>query len=200
MSKYVKNLIAGELQNRLEGVHDAIVVDVVGLDANSTVKLRKLLLEKGIHMLVVKRSMALRATHDTPLRCLFERKQGSVAVVWGCEDFVSLAKEMMAIVKSGEFAKFEIKSGVMDGELLSAEKVAEISKWPNREEQIALLVGRSTRCCKAPSLQSACFLIVPFVSGKTIFTFFEQGCDQTCPKLLLLMISSNSVTKSSASH
>ena len=30
----------------------------------------------------------------------------------------------------------------MDGESLSAEKVLAISKWPNRQEQISLLVGQ----------------------------------------------------------
>lgn len=142
MSKFVKNLIAGEIKDRFDGVEDAILVNVVGMDSESTYKLRKLLREKGIEMLVVKRSLASRAAGDSPLRLLFEEKQGAVAVVWGGEDFVSLAKEMAAIVKSGEFDKFELKSGVMDGEALPAEQVLAVSKWPNRQEQISMLVGQ----------------------------------------------------------
>jgi ribosomal protein L10 len=53
-----------------------------------------------------------------------------------------LAKELAELVKSKEFEKFELKGGVMDGESLTAEKVLEISKWPNRLEQISLLVGQ----------------------------------------------------------
>lgn len=142
MSKYVKNLISNEIKNRLEGVGDAIIVDVIGMDSDSTFRLRKLFREKGISILVVKRSLANRAAEDTPLRPLFSEKVGSVAVVWGCEDFVSLAKEMAAVVKSGEFDKFELKGGVMDGDALSGDEVMAVSKWPNREEQIALLVGQ----------------------------------------------------------
>jgi large subunit ribosomal protein L10 len=142
MSKYVKNLISNEIKNRLEGVDDAIVVNVIGMDSDSTFRLRKLFREKGISILVVKRSLANRAAEDTPLRALFSEKVGSVAVVWGCEDFVSLAKEMAAVVKSGEFEKFELKGGVMDGDALSGDEVMAVSKWPNREEQIALLVGQ----------------------------------------------------------
>ncbi len=142
MSKYVKNLISNEIQNRLEGVEDAIVVNVIGMDSESTFKLRKLLREKNLNILVVKRSLASRATDESPLRVLFGEKQGSVAVVWGGEDFVSLAKEIAAITKEDEFEKFELKGGVMDGDALDAEQVLAVSKWPNRQEQIAMLVGQ----------------------------------------------------------
>jgi ribosomal protein L10 len=142
MSKYVKNLVSNEIKGRLDGVADAIIVDVIGLDSDASFRIRKLFREKGVNMLVVKRSLAYRATEESSLSPLFESKQGSVAIVWGCEDFVSLAKEIAAVIKSGDFEKFILKGGVMDGEALSPEKVLEISKWPNREEQISLLVGQ----------------------------------------------------------
>ena len=142
MSKYVKNLIADEIRNRLDGVGDAIVANVIGMNSDSTFKIRKLLREKGIQMLVVKRSLAGRAAAETQLEPLFADQQGSVAVLWGCEDFVSLAKEVAAIDKLPEFDKFELKGGVMDGEAMDAAKVLDVSKWPNRQEQISLLVGQ----------------------------------------------------------
>ena len=142
MSKYVKNLISNEIRGRLDGVEDAIIVDVIGMDSDSTFRIRKLLREKEIQMLVVKRSLAYRAADETPLRPLFSEKQGSVAVVWGCEDFVSLAKEIAGIIKDDDFEQFVLKGGVMDGEALSADQVMDVSKWPNRQEQIAMLVGQ----------------------------------------------------------
>ena len=143
MSKYVKKLLTNEIKDRLEGVQDAIIADVIGMNSDATFRIRKLLRDKGIQMLVVKRSIANRATEESSLRLLFDHKQGSVAVVWGCEDFVSLAKEIAAIAKNEQqFPKFTLKGGVMDGESLSAEQVVAVSKWPNREEQIAMLVGQ----------------------------------------------------------
>lgn len=142
MSKYVKNLISGDILRRLDGVSDAILVNVIGMDSGSTYSIRKLLRDKKIHMLVVKRSLAARATEGTSLRPMFADREGSMAIVWGSEDFVSLAKEIAAIDKSKTFEKFEIKGGVMDGDALTAEKVLAISKWPNRVEQISMLVGQ----------------------------------------------------------
>lgn len=142
MSKYVKNFITSDIKNRLEGVSDAVVANVIGMDSDSTYRIRKKLRDKGISVLVVKRSLAARAVADSRLGPMFDKQDGSVAVLWGCDDFVSLAKELAGLVKSKEFEKFELKGGVMDGESLTAEKVLEISKWPNRLEQISLLVGQ----------------------------------------------------------
>ena len=110
--------------------------------SRASFRIRKRLREKGINMLVVKRSLAGRAVSESRLEQMFANQQGSVTVVWGCEDFVSLCKEMTAIEKSPEFKGFELKGGVMDGEGLTADQVKDISKWPNREEQIAMLVGQ----------------------------------------------------------
>jgi large subunit ribosomal protein L10 len=142
MSKYVKGLVTGDIKNRLEGVADAILVNVIGMESAATFGIRKKFREKGINMLVIKTSMAARATDGTSLRPMFDRQPGSLAMVWGCEDFVSLAKEVAAIVKSKEFAKFELKGGVMDGEALTPDQVVAISKWPSRTEQISMLVGQ----------------------------------------------------------
>jgi large subunit ribosomal protein L10 len=142
MSKLVKDLVSNDVRRRLSGVQDAVLVNVVGMSSDVTYEFRKTLREKNIEMMVVKRTLAARATEGTQLRPAFEKAAGSVAVVWGCEDFVSLAKAMTQIDNSGKFAKLELKGGVMDGERVSAAKLKEISKWPSRREQISLLVGQ----------------------------------------------------------
>ena len=62
MSKFVKDLITKDLRNRLEGVDDALLVDVIGLKNDKSVALRQRLRKKNIHLLVVKNSLAARAT------------------------------------------------------------------------------------------------------------------------------------------
>lgn len=142
MSKFVKDLISKEFSDRLEGVDDALLVNVIGMNANKTVVLRKQLREKNINLLVVKNSLARRATEGTPLAPAFEGAEGTLALVWGGEDIISLAKEVTALDKSDDFANFEARGGVMEGEGLTAERVKEISKWPNREEQLSILLGQ----------------------------------------------------------
>ncbi len=142
MSKQLKNLISDEVKQRLTGVNDALLANVIGLNSSNTFALRKELRSKNISLLVVKNSLARRATEGTPISKAFDDNEGSLAVVWGGEDFVSLAKELVAIHKKPEFEKFTAKGGVMDGEKLTAEKVIEVSKWPNRAGQISIVLGQ----------------------------------------------------------
>lgn len=142
MSKYVKDLISQEVARRLNGVGDALLVNMIGLDSEKTFQLRKKLREKNIHVLVVKSSLAARATQGTTLAPAFEGTSGSVAVCWGSEDFISLAKEIVTLNDDKDFEQFETRGGVMDGEQLTPARVAEISKWPNRAQQLSMLVGQ----------------------------------------------------------
>ena len=143
MSKLVKNLLAKDLSNRLDGVEDCVLANVIGMDANSTSALRKRLREKGIGMMVVKNSLAQRATEGTSLAAAFEGIGGTNAVLWGADDFVSLVKEATELNKDEEeFEVFETRGGAMDGVQLTPERVLEISKWPSRAEQLSMLVGQ----------------------------------------------------------
>jgi len=142
MSKYVKKLVTDHLRQRFEGVSDALLVNVIGLDANATNRLRTELVSKDINVMVVKNSLAARATEGTPLNPMFQGLTGTAAVCWGSEDIVSLAKEIMALAKREEYEAFQSRGGVMDGEQISAEQVAEVSRWPSRTEQLSILIGQ----------------------------------------------------------
>ena len=143
MSKYVKELITKELGTKLDGIDDALFVNVIGIDANSSVTLRKELRQKQIDLMVVKKSLARRAKEGSPLATALDDMEGSLAVCWGSEDFVSLAKEITRLHDDEEtYPHFETRGGVMDGEQLSPDRVKEISKWPSRSEQLSMLVGQ----------------------------------------------------------
>jgi len=135
MSKLVKNMITRDLQQRWEGVDDALLVDVAQLEAKDTVELRNQLREKSIHRRVVKNSL-------TALGPAFEGVTGTTAVVWGAEDIVSLAKEVTRLASRPEFEKFEAKGGVMEGARMGPEEVKQVSKWPSRTEQLSILMGQ----------------------------------------------------------
>ena len=142
MSKYVKNLICDDLRRRLQGVDEALLVNVVGLGANMSNRLRTELRQKDIRVLVVKNSQAARAAAGTPLAAMFAGLSGSAAICWGSGDIISLAKEVTRLAREERFAPFLPLGGVLDGEKLSPEQVHEISRWPTREEVLGMLVGQ----------------------------------------------------------
>lgn len=142
MSKFVKNIITEELKKRLAGVENALLVNIVGMEVNDSNRLRSALAAKDIRVMVVKNSLAARATEGTSLSAAFQGLTGSTAVCYGATDIVALAKELVKVSKDKQFAKLALVGGVLDGEAFAADKVVEISKWPTREEQIAILVGQ----------------------------------------------------------
>jgi len=142
MSKYVKQLITEHYRRRLQGVDSAVLVNVIGLDANRTRRLRKELADKNIHLMVVKNTLAARAFRGTPLEKAFENISGPTAICWGGDDIVTLAKEVVKFAKDEDFAPFTTKGGVLEGEPLTPQQVEEISKWPSRQELLAQLVAR----------------------------------------------------------
>lgn len=142
MSKLVKDLVTDHLKQELSGVQDMLLVNVVGLTANRTSTLRKALREKNIKLVVVKNSLARRATEGTQLASAFEGSSGNLALVWGATDIVALAKEVAKWAGNKDFAAFTARGGVMDGAHLKPEEIEKVSKWPTREEQISLLLGQ----------------------------------------------------------
>jgi ribosomal protein L10 len=171
MSKYVKNLMVREIAERLRGVQDAVLVNVVGIDANQTVALRRELRDKNMHLLVIKNGMARRATEGTSLAPAFEGVEGTLAIMWGGEDFISLVKEVTRLDKSKDYEKFQARGGVMDGEQLTADRVRDIAKWPNRLEQLSLLSGQIL----SPGAQLVSQLLAP---GGALASQIEKKADE----------------------
>ena len=142
MSKYVKDLVTKDLKKRLDGVEEAVFVNLIGLDANQTVNLRKDLREKDIQLMVVKNSLARRATEGSPMAAALGDCEGALAIMWGSEDIVTLAKEAIRLHADDELEAFQARGGVMGDESLTADRVKEISKWPSRGEQLSILSGQ----------------------------------------------------------
>jgi large subunit ribosomal protein L10 len=142
MSKFVKDLITDHIRNRLTGMEHALLVNLSALDGVTNNRLRMELQKEKVGLMVVKNSLARRATEGTPLAAAFAQAEGSLAVLWGGEDIVSLAKTLTKLSENKEFQKLETRGGVLDGARLSAEDVKDVAKWPTRQEQLSLLLGQ----------------------------------------------------------
>jgi large subunit ribosomal protein L10 len=157
MSKYVKELVTQHLRQRLDGVEDLLVVDVIALNSHSTSELRKRLRAANVSLMVVKNSLARRATEGTRLAPAFEGASGTMAICWGAEDIVALARTITKLAGEKLFEKLNPRGGVMDGQALAPAEIAKVSKWPSRDEQLSILAGQIL----APGRNLAAQLIGP---------------------------------------
>ncbi|MEI6255279.1 MAG: 50S ribosomal protein L10 [Planctomycetota bacterium] len=142
MSKIVKDMLVDDLKKRLGKTADVVIVSLGRLDARKTSQLRNTLRKKKIHLQLVKNSLARRATLDTPLAPAFSGSEGMLAVAWGGEDVVDLAKELDRLTSVKDFEGFECRGGALDGARLDAGDIKRVAKWPTRLEQLSILSGQ----------------------------------------------------------
>ncbi len=142
MSKTIKSVLVDDLKSRLDGVGELIIVSLGKLDAQTTTQLRQTLRKKKISLQLVKNSLARMATRGTPLAPAFEKTEGMLAIAWGGEDVVDLAKELDRLAGVKDFEGFECRGGALDGTRLEPTDVKQVAKWPTRAEQLSLLSGQ----------------------------------------------------------
>ncbi|MBM3953722.1 MAG: 50S ribosomal protein L10 [Planctomycetes bacterium] len=142
MSKLVKKMLIDDLKHRLRDVNELVVVSLGKLDAQKTTTLRQTLRKKRIHLQLVKNSLARRATSGTVLAPAFEQTEGMLAIAWGGEDVVDLAKELDRVSGVADYQGFELRGGALDGVRLGAADIKTVAKWPSRAEQLSILSGQ----------------------------------------------------------
>jgi len=142
MSKYVKDLVTNHFKQQLNNVSDLLLLDIAKLDAVKNTQLRRELRSKNLHLMVIKNSLARRATEGTVLAPAFEGAKGSLAMIWGASDIVALAKVVAKITEDKQYANVQPRGGVMGGAPIRADEIKAVSKWPSREEQLSMLVGQ----------------------------------------------------------
>jgi large subunit ribosomal protein L10 len=156
MSKPVKDLIAGELRRRFEGIDSALAINPVGLQANEAAILRSELKAKQIQLLLVKNSLAKRAFTGGPLEPLVDSLSGSNAIAVGGESIVDVAKEVVELRKT--FRGLGIQGGIVEGTVLDEAGVADLANMPGRIE----LQGTVSTLALSPGSRLSGSLLGPF--------------------------------------
>ena len=141
MSKKIKNLIERELESKLKHVEGCAVLSSSGLNGIKNNNLRRKLSEKGMKMLVVKNSLARRATANSKLKGFESLLSGPSAIIFSDKAEVSsIARLLMDAKKDDE--KLELRGVFFDGEAYEGEKgTRKVSTFPTRVEAIGQIVG-----------------------------------------------------------
>jgi large subunit ribosomal protein L10 len=120
-------------------VATVILADYQGLNVKEISDLRSKLREAGCGCTVVKNTLFRLAVTDTNAAPLAEGLAGPTAVVFTDDDPVGAAKVLQGFAKAVKPIK--VKSGMVDGNLCSAEQIEALSKIPPKQELYAMLVG-----------------------------------------------------------
>ncbi len=137
----MKSLVQKDLEVRLKGVEGCAVMNPSGINGIKTNDLRRKLHAKGMKMLVVKNSLAKRATAGSKLKGFESLLSGPSAIIFGDKVEVSqIARVLAGELKENE--KLEFRGVFFDGEAYAGNKgVVMVSKFPTRVEAIGEIMG-----------------------------------------------------------
>jgi large subunit ribosomal protein L10 len=128
-----------EIVEKLQNSKSTVVTDYRGLNVAQVTELRKKCREAGVEFKVYKNTMTRRATAETGLTDLDATLTGPTAIAFSMEDEIAAAKVLSDFAKANE--ALEIKGGVMEGKILSADEVKAIASLPNREGLLSMLLS-----------------------------------------------------------
>ena len=145
-----KQEVVKEIVTKAQASSGLIIAEYRGLTVAQTQELRRALAAEKASMNVYKNSLVERASDElgyTELKTLLE---GPNAVFFS-EDVSSGAKVLAKYAKRyGDSLK--IKGGMFEGQFADKAKVLEVSKLPNKEGMLSMLLS----CLQAPVRQFAC--------------------------------------------
>lgn len=120
------------LKERIEGSVAGIIVDYKGITVEDDTKLRKELREAGVQYTVAKNTLIRLAVDGTALSAMDDQLNGTTAIATSSEDYVAAAKILSKFAEGHD--NFSVKTGFIDGEIISLEKIDELAKLPSKEQ------------------------------------------------------------------
>jgi large subunit ribosomal protein L10 len=124
-----------ELHEKFAHAVSAVLADFRGLTVQEITDLRQQLRDASLELAVVKNTLARLAVQETPFERLSPYLKGPTSITLSYRDTVAPAKILSAYVKKQP--KLAVRAGLFEGEIVPAEKIAEIADLPPRDVLLA---------------------------------------------------------------
>ncbi len=134
-----KKQAVADLAEKIKGSCAGVLVEYKGINVADDTKLRKELREAGVSYSVVKNTLLSRAAKEAGVDGLDPVLEGTTALAVSAEDHVAAARILCKFAETHKF--FKVKSGFVDGKVMSSAEVEELAKLPSKEVLVAKALG-----------------------------------------------------------
>mgnify|MGYP001595451429 FL=1 len=142
MNKGEKATAVAELTETFGRARLAIVTESAGLPVNQVTELRKLLRSAKAEYMVVKNTLAARASEGTIVSGVKTYLKGPTGLVIGYDDPVLPTKILRDFIQGEKRdQKIKITIGVLEGKVVQPAELAAVAKLPKKEVLIAMLLS-----------------------------------------------------------
>ncbi|MBP9674536.1 MAG: 50S ribosomal protein L10 [Bacteriovoracaceae bacterium] len=139
INKAKKEELVSNIRQNLDKAKGVFVTNLVGIEANKAVQIRKEVREAGGVVMISRNTLFARASQGTPYEKILSGLKGSTAVAFAFEDPVMVAKVLFDASKENEV--IHLNSGFLGDKELSKAEVATLAKLPSRNQMLATLLA-----------------------------------------------------------
>lgn len=134
-----KQAIVDQTHEVAQSAVSAVVADFRGMSVTQMTEMRKQAREQGVHLQVIRNTLAKRAFEDTPFACLESALSGPTMLGFSEGDPGAGARLFRDYIRND--ASLEVKALAINGELYGAEDLAKVASLPTKEEALAQLLS-----------------------------------------------------------
>ncbi len=116
-----------------------LLADYRGINVTDDTILRRDLRGVGAKYSIIKNNITKRALAECGIEGLEEKLEGPTAVIMSSEDYLEPSKIIYNFSKDNDY--YQIKGGVIDGKVMTAEEIITLAKLPSRETLLSMLAG-----------------------------------------------------------
>ncbi len=134
-----KKQVVAQLSERLANSIAGVVVEYKGITVADDTALRKELREAGVEYTVVKNTLLGLAIQGTSLEPMSQVLEGTTAIATSKDDYVAAARVLNNYAEKIE--SFNLKTGYIDGEVISDDKLKELATLPSRDVLLSMVAN-----------------------------------------------------------
>jgi len=139
MARPEKEAQVRSIQDKLKNSTSVVLTEFRGLTVHELAELRRKLREQEVEYKVVKNTLAQIAADKVGLSELNDFLAGPTALASGSGDIIAPAKIIFEY--SREHEALRIKGGILEGQVINADKVKALATLPSKEVLLATLLG-----------------------------------------------------------
>ena len=140
-----KQTVVAGMKEKLAATKGAVLINYRGLTVAQDTKLRRKFREAGVEYKVVKNTLTRIAANEIGIAGLDSYLEGPTAMAFSATDPVAPAKIISDFIKESKLQNIEVKAGLVEGKVITADGVKALANLPPREVLIAqVLAGFQT--------------------------------------------------------
>ena len=116
-----------------------LLTDYRGISVADDTSLRRDLRNANAKCTIIKNNITKRALAEAGIEGLEDKLVGPTAVIMSSEDYLEPAKTIYKFSKDNDY--YEIKGGVIEGKVMTADEIITLAKLPSRETLLSMLAG-----------------------------------------------------------